>query len=159
MVGMAVDITDRKEAEEALTRSEENFSKAFRESALAKTLTSIQNNRYLEVNEAFERLTGWRRDEVLGRTPLEIGGWVDPTQREELVKRLLVEGTVRDLDLKIRRKDGQIRTALGTFELIEIQGEPCAFSMIADVTDLKRAEQAEQAAEDRFKQFFETLPE
>ncbi len=159
IVGMAVDITEHKRTGEALKRSEENFSKAFRESPLAKTLTSIQDHRYLEVNEAFERLTGWRRDEVLGRTPLEIETWVDPAQREKLAKRLLIEGTVRDLEVKIRRRDGQIRTALGTFELIEIQGEPCAHSMIADVTDLRRAEQAGRASENRFRQFFETLPE
>jgi PAS domain S-box-containing protein len=159
MLGMAIDITERKKAEEALKSSEEKFSKAFRESPLAVTLTSIQDHRYIEVNETFERLTGWRRDEALGRTPFDIEIWVDPGQREELIRRLVAEGTVRNLEVKLRRKDGEIRSALGSSELIEIQGEPCALSMIADVTDLKQAEEAKQVSERRFKQFFETLPE
>ncbi|MGC1451018.1 MAG: PAS domain S-box protein [Candidatus Sulfotelmatobacter sp.] len=159
MLGMAVDVTELKLAEEALKISEEKFSKAFRESPLAVTLTNIQNHRYVELNEAFERLTGWRREEVLGRTPLEIELWLDPAQREELIKRLLAEGTVRNLETKIRRKDGEIRSALGSSELIDIQGEPCALSMFADITDLKKAEEAERRSENRFKQFFERLPE
>jgi PAS domain S-box-containing protein len=159
MMGMAIDITERKKAEEALTSSEEKFSKAFRESPLAVTLTSMQNHRYLEVNETFERLIGRRRDEVLGRTPLEIELWLDPGQREEMIKRLLAEGTVRNLEAKIRRKDGEMRSVLGSSELIDIQGEPCALSMFADVTDLKNAEEAERRSKKRFEQFFETLPE
>ena len=159
MLGMAIDTTERKKAEEALKSSEEKFSKAFRESPLAVTVTNIQNHRYLEVNETFELLTGWSRDEALGRTPLEIEIWVDPGQREELIRRLLAEGTVRNLEVKLRRKDGEIRSALGSSELIEIQGEPCVLSTIADVTDLKQAEEAKQVSERRFKQFFETLPE
>jgi PAS domain S-box-containing protein len=159
MLGMAVDITERKRAEEALKSSEEKFSKAFRESPLAVTLTNMQNHRYLEVNETFERLIGWRRDEVLDRTPLEIKLWLDPGQREELIRRLLAEGTVRNLEAKIRRKDGEIRSVLGSSELIDIQGELCALSMFADVTDLKKAEEAERRSANRFKQFFETLPE
>jgi PAS domain S-box-containing protein len=158
-LGMAVDVTELKLAEEALKSSEEKFSKAFRESPLAVTLTNMQNHRYLEVNETFERLIGRRRDEVLGRTPLEIELWVDPGQRKEMIKGLLAEGTVRNLEAKIRRKDGEIRSVLGSSELIDIQGEPCALSMFADVTDLKKAEEAERRSKKRFEQFFETLPE
>jgi len=159
MVGMAVDITERKQSEEALKISEEKFSKAFRESPLAVTLTNIECHQYVDVNETFERLTGWRREEVVGRTPMELKIWLEPGQREELRKRLLAEGTVRNLEAKIRRKDGQIRSVLGSSELIDIEGERCALSMIADVTDLRKAEEAERISENRFKQFFDTLPE
>src|SRR5262249_20565953 len=144
---------------ETLKNSEEKFSKAFRESPMAVTLTSIHDHRYREVNEAFERMTGWRRDEVLGRTPLEVDSWVDPAEREELVKRLLNEGTVRNVETKIRRKDGQIRSLLGSSELIEINGEPCALSVIADITEVKKAAEARHISERRFSRFFETLPE
>jgi PAS domain S-box-containing protein len=141
MLGMAVDITERIETEEALKSSEEKFSKAFRESPLAVTLTSIQDNRYLEVNDTFERLTGWRREEVLGRTSSEIRIWVDPAQREEFLNHVWTEGSVQNLEVRLRRKDGELRTVLGSAELIEINGKPCALSVISDVTDRKRMQE------------------
>jgi PAS domain S-box-containing protein len=159
MVGIAIDITERKQAEEALRRSEQKFLKAFQQSPLAIAITSMRDGRYADVNETYERLTGWNHDEVIGRTPLDIGLWIDPAQREEFVKRLRAEGTVRNLELRIRRRDGRIRTTLGSSELIEFNGEPCALSVIADVTDLKQAEEAERASENRFRQFFDSLPE
>src|SRR5262249_9777448 len=70
-LGMAVDITERKQVEEALKKSEEKFSKAFRQSPLMLTLTRAKDGRFLEVNETKERLTGWSRDELIGRTSVE----------------------------------------------------------------------------------------
>ena len=159
MVGMSVDITEPKRAEEALKHSERKFSSVFQQGPLAIAITSMQDQRYVEVNETYENLTGWSHDEVIGRTPLDIGLWVDPPQREEFVKRLLAEGAARNIEVRVRRKDGQIRTTLGSSEIIECNGEPCALSVFADVTDLKLAEEAERASENRFRQFFDTLPE
>ena len=67
-IGCCVDLTEGRQAEEARKKSEEKFSKIFQQSPMAMTVTSTIDHRYIEVNETFERLTGWRRDELIGRT-------------------------------------------------------------------------------------------
>jgi PAS domain S-box-containing protein len=145
------EITERKRAEEALRKSEEKFSKAFRQSPMALTLTRATDHRYLDVNETFERITGWCRDEVVGRTPLDIGIWVDSTQRLEFAKRFLAEGSIRDWEVHYRTKDGTQRVGLGAGELIQIGNEPCILSVIADITERKRAEEALHESEERLR--------
>jgi PAS domain S-box-containing protein len=132
----------RRKTEAELIRSEEKFSKSFRQSPLAISIASTKDGCYIDVNETFEQQTGWSRDEVIGRSPSDINLWVDPHQRSLFTQQLLAEGSVRDLEVRIRRKDGQIRTTLGSAELIEVNGKPCTLSVIADVTERKRAEEA-----------------
>jgi PAS domain S-box-containing protein len=132
----------RRNTEAALKRSEQKFSKSFRQSPLAISIASTNKDCYLEVNETFEELTGWKRDEVVGRSHPEIGIWVDHNRRSAVLKQLLAEGNVRNLEIRIRRKDGQIRTTLGSAELIEVDGENCCLSVWADITERKQAEEA-----------------
>jgi PAS domain S-box-containing protein len=149
MLGMALDITERKQMEEALKKSEEKFSRAFQESPLGLTLTSAKDNRYLDVNETFEQMTGWHRDEVIGKTPYDIGLWENPSERVELAKRLLAEGSVRNYEVQVRCKDGTERMALGSAELIEIDDEPCVLSVVADITERKQIEDKLHASEEK----------
>jgi PAS domain S-box-containing protein len=140
MLGMAVDITERKQGEEALKKSEEKFSKAFRQSPLALTVTSAKDHRYIDVNDTFERMTGWQRGEIIGRTPFHLNLWVEPAQRMELSTAIQTKGTVRNLEFRFRCKDGEQRVGLGSAEAIEIENEPCILAVIADITERKRAE-------------------
>jgi PAS domain S-box-containing protein len=140
-IGCCVDLTEGRQAEEALKKSEEKFSKIFQQSPMAMTVTSTKDHRYIEVNETFERLTGWRRDELIGRTPFDIELWVDPGERVETIKRLLIDGHVRDLETRFRMRDGSIRTCLATAEMIELNGEPCMLAVAADITGYKHAQE------------------
>jgi PAS domain S-box-containing protein len=142
IVGLLWQRARRRKSEAELIRSEEKFSKSFRRSPLAMIIASTKDDLYIDINETFELQTRWRRDEVIGRSPSDIDLWVDPHQRSLFIKQLLAEGNVRDLEARVRRKDGQIRTALSSAELIEVNGKPCALSVFADVTERKRAEEA-----------------
>jgi PAS domain S-box-containing protein len=132
----------RRKAEIELGKSEQKFSKAFQRSPLAITIVSARDGRYIDINEAFEIQTGWKRDEVIGRSPEELNLWVNPEQRIASMKQLVDQGNVKDLEVTFRRKDGQVRTGLGSAELIDVHGEPCALSVIADITGRKQAEDA-----------------
>jgi len=159
MVGTHLDITERKRMEEELRKSEEKFSKAFMESPMALTITSTRDHRYLEVNEAFEIATEYSREQILGRTPFELKLWVDPEQRKQLVDRVRVEGHVRDVDIEYRTKAGEIRDALGSAALVEINNEPCMLSVIIDVTHRKQAERALRDTEQRLQSALQTSEE
>lgn len=145
------DITERKRIEEDLRKSEEKFSKAFRESPLALTITSMRDHRYLEVNEGFELASGYSRTEVLGRTAYDLNIWVDPGNGKTLVDNLKKKGHCRNVGLQYRTKAGAIRDALGSAALVEIDNEPCMLTVIIDVTDRKQAEQALQDSEERLR--------
>ncbi|MBU5635707.1 PAS domain S-box protein [Geomonas sp. Red69] len=140
MLGTAQDITWRIEAEQALRNSEEKFSKAFHASPDSIVITRAEDGTYIDVNEAFQEITGYSREEVIGRTSTELLLWADQDARMVMLKLLNEHGHVRNLDVRFRVKSGEIRELLWSADVIEYQGEACLIAISRDVTDQRQME-------------------
>jgi PAS domain S-box-containing protein len=134
------DITVQKQVAEALRLSEEKFSKAFRNCPTMISISTLHEGVFLEINESFEKHTGYTRSEVLGRTASDIGLWVDRKESQALLAALEKHGCARDLGIHLRAKSGQIVVAQISVELIEIRGEQCQLIVAQNITDRKRSE-------------------
>jgi PAS domain S-box-containing protein len=141
ILGYFMDNTEREHANEALARSEEKFHKAFRSSPDWIVISTLEDGFYIDVNEAFLETTGYRRDEVIGRTSVKLGIWVDPNQRAEMVKILHDQEKIRNLEAKFRMKSGEIRYVLWSAEVIDYGEEKCLIAVTRDITARKRAEE------------------
>jgi PAS domain S-box-containing protein len=147
----------RRKTEADLRKSEEKFSKAFRQSPLAFALTSLVDYRFVEVNDTFERYTGWKQEEVVGRTPQDLKIWVNTNQRLTLIEQLRAQGAVRRSEIPFRKKDGEVWTGLVSSELIDLDGQPHALSLIADITEVKLADEARREMEQALRASEERL--
>jgi PAS domain S-box-containing protein len=131
----------KRKAEAELATSEEKFSKTFRQSPLVLAISRTSDSRFIDVNDFFEEQLGWKRDEVIGHTPLDLHLWANAGQRAEFKNQIQTNGSVRNLEAFIRRKDGEIRTLLVSGEVLEVGGQNYTLSVAADITERKQAEE------------------
>ncbi len=150
--GIGRDITQRKIAEQALQTSEQRFAKAFNSNPQPMSLTTLAEGRYIDVNESFLQMSGYRRHEVIGRTSLELGIFETREDRERLVGPLRNNGSVRNLETKFRIKTGEFRTLLSSAERLDLNGQQCVLVASSDITDRKRLEVERLQAENELSQ-------
>jgi two-component system, NarL family, sensor kinase len=152
----AYDVTERVLTERALRASEDRFATAFYASPFAMAITTLDEGRYLDVNEAFERQMDYTRDEVVGHTSLELNVWPTPADRVAMVQTLLRQKRLRDRAAQFRTKSGRLITTLYSAGLITLDGRPCVLAAIADITAQKMAEDALRESEAKFRLLAET---
>lgn len=130
-----------QKARQELTVSETRFEKAFRSGPVASAITTLTGGRFLDVNRTFEVLTGYTRDEVLGRTEQQLGMWVSADDRAKLTAALRAGPGYHDLELHVRTKTGGGRDILASAEPIEFGDAPCLLHMFYDITERKQTEE------------------
>ena len=157
--GILRDITSRKQMQEALLLSEEKFSKAFKSSPVWIMLSTLEDGRLIEVNEAFLLSTGYAHEEVLGRTSLELGMWVDPGERQRGIDEIREQGMLRNLEVHRRTKLGQVLVVLWSAEKINLGGEEILLSIYLDISERQKAEAALKRSEERHRLLLEALPD
>ncbi len=152
------DITERKQAEEALAESEAKFSAAFRSSPDVMTISKMKDGKYIEVNDSFVHFTGYSRKELIGHNLEELNMWVDQKERKRMEQLLTQKGKIRHEELRFRMKSGEICTWLCSADIINIGGDPCMLSVATDITKRKQAEEALRESEERFSKAFRASP-
>jgi PAS domain S-box-containing protein len=148
MVGMALDITARKQAETELRasearlrESEARFNVAFQASPIFINILRMSDRRYVWANDAFVNRLGYSREEVLGRTSAEFGMWQNPAERDLAWKDMLTVGSIRQRECRWLDRRGEPFTILLSAEIIQLDGEPHILSLALDITQRKRAEE------------------
>ncbi|WP_179075483.1 PAS domain S-box protein [Nostoc sp. C057] len=151
------DITERKKAEVSLQNLAQKFAKAFSCSPDSITISTLQEGRFIEVNDSFVELSGYERDEAIGKTSFELNLWVDDRDRLNLLHELQSTGVVRNLEFEFRQKSGKIITTLLSAEIIDLDNIPSILAVHHDITERKQVEAQFRLAAQRDRLLAETL--
>ena len=134
----ASDITARKRAEEALRLSERLFCKTFNANPLPMAIISLDNDVILDVNEAFLKRGRYTKHELIGLSTTDMGIWVDINERLKLIEEMEKDGFVRNFEVRLSQKPGEIATFLLSGSKITWKGEECLLGIANDITELKQ---------------------
>jgi PAS domain S-box-containing protein len=165
------DISDRKAAEErmtaaadALRASETRYRTAFQTSNDSMAISRLETGEVVDVNQAFLHIHGYQsREEVVGRSGLELQLWANPQDRSKLIAALRRDSTCRDMEFQFRRKNGELFWALISASRIELDGVANSLIVARDISARKAAEEqmaataeALRASEIRYRTAFQT---
>jgi PAS domain S-box-containing protein len=142
LAGLRQRVAELEKSEETLRESGEKFVKIFQISPDAVAISRTSDGTYLDVNEGFSKLSGYSREELIGRSPLpgDLNLWLSGEDRETFAQALQETGEALGIEIKFRRKDGALRNGLLSARVLDIAGDACHLSIVSDFTEQKRVE-------------------
>ncbi|MDR3575956.1 MAG: PAS domain S-box protein [Anaerolineaceae bacterium] len=152
------DITERKQAEQALQISERHFLKIFQASPVPIALANLTDGKVVNVNESFVHLLGYRADEVLGRTVEEMGLYAEYKQHAEILNIVHDQGEVKDYELALCTKTGNVRFVLASLDVLDLKDEDAlTLGTFVDITERKQVQEALAASEAKLRALFSSM--
>src|SRR5260370_23408159 len=132
---MVKEIAERKQVEAALQLSEERFAKAFTASPLPMTIQTLNDGRYVDVNENFENITAFSREAILDRPAADLNIWAEAEARAKLIQQIEEKRSVRNFRIKLRAKSAQLRDTIVSAEVFSLRGQTFVLLIVEDVTE------------------------
>ncbi|NOQ67406.1 MAG: PAS domain S-box protein [Desulfobacterales bacterium] len=147
------DITKHVRDEEALHESEERFRIAFLTSPDSININKMDGT-YVEINKGFAELTGYSREDVIGKSSIDINIWDDQEDRKTLVEGLQKSSRFENMEAQFRMKDGSLKTGLLSASVIQLHGEPHILSITKDISASKKVEREKEKLEAQLRQVY-----
>ena len=141
VVAIYDDVTARKLSEEALRKSEQKFYKAFTVSPVPMAISALDDGVYLDINKAFIEEIGLTREEVIGKSAVEMGFWT-LEQRQAILREAAAGHPIRNVEISVKARDGRILPGLFSADPLELDGRACWLTVFVDISARKEAEQA-----------------
>ncbi|MBZ0294620.1 MAG: PAS domain-containing sensor histidine kinase [Anaerolineae bacterium] len=135
------DITERTQTLEALRHSENRFSTIFHRSSIPISISQVEDARLVDVNDALVNLFGYKREDLIGRSALKVGIWIDPEKRAQVAETAAQLGSVRNIKLQAHTKSGETVYLLTSSELIDLGDVPHTVTMFIDITEQQKMEE------------------
>ncbi len=155
----AFDTTDLNQAKIQLIHSEEKFAKAFHNSPELISISTVDDGRYIDVNQSFLNSSGYSLEEIVGYTSQELNLWVRQSERESLIDQIKNLGAVRNLEVQFRAKSGKIQSYLLSAELIFMDEQNYILTNLRDITELLDYKQALEESELKLRTIAENIIE
>lgn len=154
------ELEERRRIEDALRRSEERFAKIFNTSPVSIALSRLDGSQIVDINAAGLSLMGYKtKEEYIGQDVIALGQWVDLEDRDRMMRQLKEKGFVRDLAHQYRTRTGEIRHALVSIEVIDIDGAPHKLSMSVDITELRETQQRLEQITANLRAIIQAVPD
>lgn len=117
---------------------ENKFLIAFETNPAGMVFTSLKDGRVIDVNKSYTDITGYNRQESIGKTSIELGFWPNPGDREKVTRKLKAQGSLSQMEFAYRHKSGEMRVGYFWITMVDIDLKPCILTSLVDATEKNR---------------------
>ncbi len=143
----------------ALHVSEERFRKFFHANPLPIAISTLEDGRFVEANDAFWNLSGLNPSQAIGHTPLEFGLWKNTEEQHQFVKELKEKRSIEYMEYRFVSQNGEEHDTLASYELIHLENQACILATFYDITGQKKIQEELRQSEARNRALLNAIPD